>query len=125
VAWNVPAHDHSAADNQVDPIWAARIGAVLALAGAAAATFVAVAAFHGLCLDGIHPSCPEETGAGWELEWQRGLAITGLIAAAAMLVAVWRRAYRWAAVLLVLSVVLYAGWAVLLDIATHEDFTLL
>jgi hypothetical protein len=103
----------------------ARIGAVLALAGAAAAAFVAVAAYHGLCLDGVHPSCPEETGAGWELEWQRGLAIAGLIATGAMLVAVWRRAYRWAAVLLLLSVALYAGWAVLLDIATHEDFTLL
>jgi hypothetical protein len=86
---------------------------------------VAVAAYHGLCLDGTHPSCPEETGAGWELEWQRALAITGLIAVGAMLISVWRHAYRWAAVLLALSLMLYAGWAVLLDIATHEGFTLL
>jgi hypothetical protein len=102
-----------------------QLGAILAVAGAAVATAVAFAGYHGLCLDGTHPSCPEETGANWELRWQLALAITGLIAAAAMLLAVWKRAYRWAAALLLLGITLYAEWAVLLDIATHEDFTLL
>jgi hypothetical protein len=104
---------------------AVQLGALLAVAGAAVATVVAFAGYHGLCLDGTHPSCPEESGASWELKWQLGLAITGLIPAAGTLFAVWRRAYRWAAALLLLAIILYAAWAVLLDIATHEDFTLL
>jgi hypothetical protein len=104
---------------------AARSGALLAVAAAAVATAVAIAAYHGLCLDGTHPSCPEETGANSELKWQLGLAITGLIAAAAMVFAVWKGTYRWAAALLLLGIMLYAAWAVLLDIATHESFTLL
>jgi hypothetical protein len=102
-----------------------QIGAILAGAAALFATVVAVGSYHALCLDGTHISCPEESGASWELKSQLGLAITGLIAAGAMLFLAWRRAYRWAAVLLLISVVLYAGWAVLLDIATHDDLTLL
>lgn len=102
-----------------------QLGAILAVAGAVLATAVAIAAYHALCLDGTHVSCPEGAGASWELKSQLGLAIIGLIAAAGMLFAVWRRAYRWAALLLLLSIMLYAGWAVFLDIATHDDFTLL
>jgi uncharacterized membrane protein YgdD (TMEM256/DUF423 family) len=102
-----------------------QIGAILAVAAAVLATVVAVGSYHGLCLDGTHPSCPDESGASWELKSQLGLAICGLIAAAAMLLSIWRRAYGWAAVLLLLGIVLYAGWAVLLDIATHDDFTLI
>jgi uncharacterized membrane protein YgdD (TMEM256/DUF423 family) len=102
-----------------------QIGAILAVAAAVSATIVAVGSYDALCLDGTHLSCPEESGASWELRSQLGLAITGLIAVGAMLFATWRRAYRWAALLLLLSIALFAGWAVLLDIATHDDFTLI
>jgi hypothetical protein len=101
-----------------------QIGATLAFEAAVLATFVAIGSYHGLCLDGTHVSCPEASGASWELKSQLGLAISGLVAVGAMLFATWRGAYRWAAVLLLVSITLFAGWAVLLDIATHDDFTL-
>lgn len=102
-----------------------RIGAVLLFLAAAVGTLVAAGSYHVLCLDGTHSSCPEDQGPGRELVWQLVLAVLGVAAATVMLFMTWRGRYRAAGLLLVVALLLYAGWALLLDVATHGgDLTL-
>lgn len=104
--------------------WRIRLGAMLLFLAAAFGTVVASGAYVALCPNSDVGHCAEGRGPEWELVGQLVLAGLGVIATAAMLLFAWRGKYRVAPMLLGLALGLYAGSAVLLDIATHGDLTL-
>jgi len=96
-----------------------------AVAGSVAALF-AVISYQVLCQDGTHGSCLEARGASDQLVAQLLVAIAGLVAVGCSVYLAGKHRRQAAVLALVLGLVLYAAWAVLLDLATHGGrFTLL
>jgi hypothetical protein len=91
-----------------------------------AAVVVAPGNWMSLCQDGTFERCLNGHPS-FELVFQVALAAAGFAATLVMWRFVRRRRYAWAGAALAAALLLFAGWAVFLDAATHgwDDLKLL
>jgi hypothetical protein len=101
-------------------------GSVLLCALAALAPLTAAYAWSSLCSDGTFERCLNGTPS-FELVFQAVLASAGFCASLVVRLLVKRHSYGLAGTTLAVAIVLFAGWAVFLDAATHgwDDLKLL